>query len=383
MDLVYRNRDPLAPELEEFVVGVASDLDLDAESVIVYPGSNGGGVYIGREEDSPVIGIELDNMHILAHELAHDFYAQEVEGEFWNADPVLTESGAIKASPNMNDSLEILANEIFADNVAREYVESDQMFDRNPLGYVKGHLETFGKFSGPDREHISSMIDYGHNDRPYFDETTSIEEYEKLEREIRDLWESDQETLSELLYNSWSENIRRCYIQDHEDIVWSSVEEFNDSDYSGVVWHQIEKEYGDHVQDLIEKNFDYVVMEIMKKIQHRKFLEKLESGELFRPEFDNVPTPSPSHFSTLVGCGNLDHMNTDYDHEVGNFVGSHLYDLGVTFRELKKDKDKLESLAQNALDLAIEMGAHPENYDNDDFKDGIKFLAQDLDFLEE
>lgn len=385
MEITYRNRNPLEPELEQFTHQVVDDLELDIDEVIIYPSSNNGGVYTGRKDNAPVLGIDHDSRQVLAHELGHDRYSQEMD-ELWHADLTLDHKGRIDVNNNQNDHIDNIVHEIFADNVARQYVDKEEMFSRAPLEYVKGHLEMFETLVSNRKDESIDAVDTMIAERTgggehYFEHPRELEHYEVLGDEITELFESDEEYLTEILCNTWGERIHKCYIRDKEDFIWDAIESFNDFDYGDVAWHQIEDHYGDQVRETIDDNFGRILFNLHSTVQAREAREKIETGEVFMPMLHIMSTSAPSHFSSVIQSGELDQMPTDYDHQVGNFVGSHLYDLGINFQDLEQHQARLEEMGQKSLDLAIEMGKTPDHYNQQDYEQGIEFLAKDIGIL--
>lgn len=376
MEVTYRNRDPLDSELEAFLKSVAQDLELDTDEVIVYPSSNYGGVYVGREDGVPVIGITKETPYVTAHELGHDRYYKEILGELLEADPDLNDEGAIDATGRGGESLDLLANEIFADNVARSYIDQEGVIERRPLEYVSNHLKVFADLIRMRAAAGSSLIEESPDGFQYFKAPEDFRDYELLGDRIRELQDRNEERLSELLHNTWEERRNQYLTGENYDIVLDSIGAFTDIDNNAMP-HSRSRE--DEVRESIDQNLDVLSFKIQNRLRSKTVSERIDTGTKPHPSLEEFSTPSPSHFSAVIQREGVNEMDTDYTHQVGNFVGSFIYDLGITFRDLEENEESLRELAQRSLDLSLELGKNPEFHSIEDFEDGLEFLIADLE----
>lgn len=378
MDISYRNRDPLPTDSEYFLRRAASDLDLDADEIIVYPVPHEGGVYTGREDGKPVIGLSGDSKYIIAHELGHDRYSKEVLEDFREGTPELDMNGRVKVETPHNDHIDSLINEIFAENVAATYFGREQGFERSPLESSKVNLEMFQQTISRRRERdYTTLIESGPKGQKYFQEPRYETDYHVLKHEILDLQDSG-DRLKQLLANTWEERIHKCHVRGREDILFESIEKHNNFDYEDVQWHQISEVYQNQVEQIIDENITSIALDIIKELD--ALAPEYNSDIPARSILDSFPTSSPSHFSSAVQSGNLDVLATDYDHHVGNHVGVVLNELGVDYEMLENNSEDLREIGQRSLDMALEMGKNSE-YNKNDFDEGVEYLARNIGLI--
>lgn len=382
MEVRYENM-PSNQELIDFIGEASTDLGIDAEEIIVYPANNDGGVYTGRDGNSLVIGLGNESKYIVAHELGHDRYYQGLDKGFLEADPKFNDDGQIIVanSVDRNDDLETVIDEVFAENVARSFVEENEIFTRNPLGRVKPHLNAFDDFTSTESiGGVSSMLEEN-GGRSYFESPEGIREYDVLRREIGEFWNEDRENFADIIYNTWEDRIHPCYVQGREDVIWDTIEDYADTDYSDTIWHQINQEFAEEIRETIEEDFVWIMKDIRSRLLAKRTRMQIGHGIPPQSNLEEIATSNPSHFSARIQSGEVDNMKTDYNHSVGNYLGSQLFNLGVTFEDLLENNEALEEISQRGLDLAMEMGKNPEHYSREDYNKGIKFLAEDTGLI--
>jgi hypothetical protein len=350
-------------------------MDVDAEEVVVYPADNDGGVYTGRDGDTIVIGLGDESDYVVAHEIGHDSFYQVLRDDFPEADLDLDSEGRItvRGSLNRNDDLDILVQEVFAENAARSFVDEDETFSRNPLGSVKPHLQAFDDFTRSEPVGSVSSMKGESDGLTYFESPDSIREYDVLRREVGELWNEDQEDVAEIFYNTWRE--RKLSNTEREDIFQDTVEDYLEIDLESQDSSDRDLET---VRDTIEDNSVWIMKDIRSRLLAKRTRMQIGQGIPPQSDLEEIATSNPAHFSARIQSGELDNMSTDYNHSVGNYIGSRLFDIGVTFEDLLEDEEGLEEISQRGLDLALEMGKNPEHYSLEDYDRGIRFLAQDI-----
>lgn len=373
MEVVYRNRDPLDSETEEFLSDVVENLELDTDRVVVYP-SNVAGIYVGREnEEYPVIGLKEDREHVIAHELGHDRQAQE-EGDVWEADIEPDDSGRLIAGSLGKDSIESLTDEIYAELVSAEY--SPDSFERKPIGHAHQHFQEVVGDKNYSREY--EPIDWvDSQDDDYFVDPKSSSEIREISNMIWTLLEEDKKYLGEIMYNTWRHKIHKCVVRGKEDVIWNKIGENLEVPYEDHVWHRIPVEYGSEAREVIEDNIEDITADIQTSLGSDLAM-KVVKGELDEKDFpDN--TPNPSHLSPKIASEErIEGSENDFNHNVGNFVGRFLQeDLEVSHKDLHStDRKVLEEFAFDALELSLEMGKNSSHYGKEDYREGIRFLAE-------
>ena len=370
----FENR-PISQSVREFVDEVSGRMDVNAEEVVVYPADNDGGVYTGRDGDTIVIGLGDESDYVVAHEIGHDSFYQVLRDDFPEADLDLDSEGRItvKGSLNRNDDLDILVQEVFAENAARSFVDEDETFSRDPLGSVKPHLQAFDDFTRSEPAGSVSSMKEESDGLTYFESPDSIREYDVLRREVGELWNEDQEDVAEIFYNTWRE--RKRSNTEREDVFQDTVEDYLEIDLESQDSSDRDLET---VRDTIEENSVWIMKDIRSRLLAKRTRMQIGQGIPPHSDLEEITTSNPDHFSARIQSGELDNMGTDYNHSVGNYIGSRLFDIGVTFEDLLEDEEGLEEISQRGLDLAMEMGKNPEHYSLEDYDQGIRFLAQDI-----
>lgn len=370
----FENR-PISQFVRKFVDEVSGRMDVDAEEFVVYPADNDGGVYTGRDGDTIVIGLGDESDYVVAHEIGHDSFYQVLRDDFPEADLDLDSEGRItvRGSLNRNDDLDVLVQEVFAENAARSFVDEDETFSRNPLGSVKPHLQAFDDFTRSEPVGSVSSMKEECDGLTYFESPDSIREYDVLRREVGELWNEDQEDVAEIFYNTWRE--RKLSNTEREDIFQHTVEDYLEVDLESQDSSDQDLET---VRDTIEENSLWIMKDIRSRLLAKRTRMQIGQGIPPQSDLEEIATSNPAHFSARIQSGDLDNMSTDYNHSVGNYIGSRLFDIGVTFEDLLGDDEGLEEISQRGLDLAMEMGKNPEHYNLEDYDQGIRFLAQDI-----
>ena len=370
----FENR-PISQSVREFVDEVSGRMDVDAEEVVVYPADNDGGVYTGRDGDTIVIGLGDESDYVVAHEIGHDSFYQVLRDDFPEADLDLDSEGRImvRGSLNRNDDLDILVQEVFAENAARSFVDEDETFSRDPLGGVKPHLQAFDDFTRSEPAGSVSSMKEESDGLTYFESPDSIREYDVLRREVGALWNEDQEDVAEIFYNTWRE--RKRSNTEREDVFQDTVEDYLEIELESPDSSDRDLET---VRDTIEENSVWIMKDIRSRLLAKRTRMQIGQGIPPHSDLEEIATSNPYHFSARIQSGELDNMSTDYNHSVGNYIGSRLFDIGVTFEDLLGDEKGLEEISQRGLDLAMEMGKNPEHYNLEDYDQGIRFLAQDI-----
>jgi hypothetical protein len=373
----FENR-PISQSVREFVDEVSGRMDVDAEEVVVYPADNDGGVYTGRDGDTIVIGLGDESDYVVAHEIGHDSFYQVLRDDFPEADLDLDSEGRItvRGSLNRNDDLDILVQEVFAENAARSFVDEDETFSRDPLGGVKPHLQAFDDFTRSEPVGSVSSMKEERVGLTYFESPDSIREYDVLRREVGELWNEDQEDVAEIFYNTWRE--RKRSNTEREDVFQDAVEDYLEIELESPDSSDRDLET---VRDTIEENSVWIMKDIRSRLLAKRTRMQIGQGIPPHSDLEEIATSNPDHFSARIQSGELDNMSTDYNHSVGNYIGSRLFDIGVTFEDLLEDEEGLDEISQRGLDLAMEMGKNPEHYNLEDYDQGIRFLAEDTGLL--
>ncbi|MFO7794106.1 MAG: hypothetical protein R6V35_03980 [Candidatus Nanohaloarchaea archaeon] len=370
----FKNRPP-SQSLSDFVDGVSDRLDVDADEVVVYPADNDGGVYTGRDGDSIVIGLGDESEYVTAHEIGHDVFYQVLRDEFPDVDLDFDNEGRItvRGSLNRNDDFDVLVQEVFAENVARSFVGEEETFSRNPLAAVKPHLQAFDDFTRSEPVGSVSSMKEESDGLTYFESPDSIREYDVLRREVGELWNEDKEDIAEIFYNTWWE--RKRSNTEREDVFQDTVEDYLEIELESPYSSDRDLET---VRDTIEENSVWIMKDLRSRLLAKRTRMQIGQGIPPHSDLEEIATSNPDHFSARIQSGELDNMSTDYNHSVGNYIGSRLFDIGVTFEDLLEDEGGLDEISQRGLDLAMEMGKNPEHYSLEDYDQGIRFLAQDI-----
>lgn len=372
----FENR-PASQSVRDFMDEILAHMDVDAEEIVIYPANNDGGVYTGRDGDSIIIGLGDERDYVVAHEIGHDNFYQVLRDDFPEVDLDLDSEGRItvRGSKNRNDDLDTLVKEVFAENAARSFVDEDETFSRDPLGSVKPHLQAFDDFTRSEPEGSVSSMKNESDGRTYFESPDNLREYDVLRREVGELWDADHENVAEVFYNTWRE--RKLSNTVGEDIFQDTIEDYLEIDPESKGSDQ-DLEI---IKDTIEENSARIMRDFRSRLLSKRTRMQIGQGIPPQSDLEEITTSNPAHFSARIQSGDLDDMSTNYNHSVGNYIGSRLFDIGVTFEDLLEDEEGLEEISQRGLELAMEMGKNPEHYSLEDYDQGIKFLAEDIGLL--
>jgi hypothetical protein len=230
-------------------------------------------------------------------------------------------------------------------------------------------LESGGKYAWD-----SSDLLYSDNDELPRDVNEAIillDEAAKLKNENDDY-------AAQLIAHGWKNSIHTAYVRERPNLVYESVEENVDFDYSDTIWHSIGDKFEAELYQQVVNDMD-------------SFVESLAYNSLdtIQSELRNVDSkdstdqlPSPSHMTAQINSGKTEFFDSpDFSHNVGNWLGFWMADhYGIEAEDLTGMNQQLNRLAQRANDLSAEVGRH-ESGELEDFQRGVDFLLKDEGFI--
>ena len=365
MEIEYRNL-RLTEEQEEFTLQTAQDLEIDGEKLIVCR-SEPGGLYAGREDGNPVLGIRytLSFQRVMAHELGHDRWAQEELGT-WEADFEVNQDGEVKGGTI--DSSESVTAEIYAEVVASEYTDPSK---RQPFPHIQ---ESLGEFMPQlmvrDYKVIDDYPDYEYLENP--EETAHVEK--TLER-LPEIKSQETERLEKVLYNTWRKGIGECLKRGRDNRVWEALDSFLDVSYNDYGRFEVVRKKQEYVQSTIEENLPDIHEEIRSRLQEKK--QEIQEEDT-RTDYPDA-TPNPSHLSAKIASEKtFPGTETDFRHKVGKYAGIYLnQELGYNPEDLEAaGKETMDKFSQDLIEHSIQIGKNEETRTSRDLNRGIEFLAE-------
>lgn len=397
-----------------FIEDLAAEISLDIDNISIWSSSSTH--YHGRNlEGNTVLGLSESYLEdwSMAHELGHDFYAQNF-GNVQRRNPE-TRNGSLVIAGNI-DSNSLVESEIMAEMVAENWSDLHDPHERDPFYKSSEVLEEYQGLSKVSQEYddiftglwenslgtkgfksaleqFDGLIDVTGAERRstiiFRDDSNSIvasnlvrnnfdeiEQGYSLLKDLNMMTESSDIEPSNVLYDIWRRNAGKNICG--ESIIEQTVENKTPFDLSGTSFREIESEYGARIRNYLEDNTGEILEEVAQSavMYIKSILESSERSQM----------PNPDHIVPVIqDDSRYLSVRTDYRHGVGCKTGIILSENGFTYQDMLENRIDLEELATYALSEGFRLGYQGKTLEEgpsiEDFESSIEYFLEEKNLI--